>query len=90
MRAKVKQSNIRNRTELSLLDIAQMFNPILQGWINYYGCYTPSALYPLCRYFNMTLIAWAKKKYKSLRGSKIKTVMFLERIIKEQPLLFVH
>jgi len=34
MRAKVKQSNIRNRTELSLLDIAQMFNPILQGWIN--------------------------------------------------------
>ena len=37
MRAKIRNSNIRKRTDLSLDDIAKEYNPILRGWLNYYG-----------------------------------------------------
>jgi Group II intron, maturase-specific domain len=33
----------------------------------YYGRYTPSALYPLLRHINRTLIAWAMRKFKRYR-----------------------
>ena len=90
MRAKIKKSNVRNRTELSLEKIAKWSNPILIGWINYYGKYTPSAMYPVWRYFNKSLVAWAMRKYKSLRRCKTNAVIFLQRIAKENPDLFAH
>ena len=42
-------------------------NPLLQGWINYYGRYAPSALAPLLRCVNHTLLAWALRKFKRFR-----------------------
>ena len=41
--------------QLSLADIARQLNPLLRGWIGYYGRYAPSALDPLLRYVNQTL-----------------------------------
>lgn len=90
MRATVRKSDMRNRTDLSLGDIARWFNPILQGWLNYYGNYNRSALYPVWRHFNQTLIAWAMKKYKRLQRHKIKAGLFIERISLKQPGLFAH
>jgi hypothetical protein len=89
MRAKMRRSNIRHMTDLSIEAIADWYNPILQGWLNYYGRYTKSALYPIWRHFNKTLVAWAMRKYKMLR-SKTKASRFIMRICKNQPNLFVH
>ena len=30
------------------------FNPILQGWMNFYGIYTPTAMKPIWSYVNAT------------------------------------
>lgn len=90
MRAKTKKCNWRNRTELSLVDIAQRYNPVLQGWLNYYGRYTRSALYSVWRHFNKTLVAWAMRKYKRLKGHKTKASIFIEGISVKRPDLFVH
>ena len=90
MRATTRKSNVRNRTELSLKDIARWYNPVLQGWINYYGKYYRSALYPMLRHFNKTLVAWAMKKYRRLRNRKTRAGKFLERISKENRNLFAH
>lgn len=90
MRAKTRKLNIRNRTELSLNEIGKWYNPILQGWLNYYGRYTCSALYALWRHVNITLISWARSKYLHLKRHKTKAAIFLERIAKKQPWLFVH
>lgn len=90
MRATTRKDDLRNRTDLSLDDIARWYNPKLQGWLNYYGKYSRSALYPVWRHFNKTLVAWARRKYKSLQRHKTKAGMFIERISKEQPNLFVH
>ena len=90
MRSTTRKSNVRNRTELSLKDIARWYNPILQGWINYYGKYCRSALYPMMRHFNKTLVAWAMKKYRRLRKRKTRAGKFIERISKENRNLFAH
>jgi RNA-directed DNA polymerase len=90
MRQKLRELNFRNRTDLSLRDISRMYDPILRGWVAYYGKFYPSALYPLFRHFNKTLVAWAMKKYRRLKGHKIRASLFLEKIAKERAHLFVH
>jgi RNA-directed DNA polymerase len=90
MRQTTRLWNFRNRAELSLEDIAHMFNPILRGWLEYYGRYHPSAMYPVLRHFNMTLVAWAMQKYKRFKGHKTRAAIFIEKISEKQPGLFIH
>jgi group II intron reverse transcriptase/maturase len=90
MRLKVRRLRVGTRTELSLGQVAKWLNPTINGWITYYGCYTRSALYGLCRYVNMTLVRWARRKFKTLRLHKIRTALFLEAIANQHPNLFAH
>ena len=90
MRATTRKLNYRNRTQLSLRDISRLHNPVLRGWIAYYGKFSPSAMYPVFRHFNITLVAWAMRKYKRFKGHKTRASLFLEKIAAEQPRLFVH
>jgi RNA-directed DNA polymerase len=90
MRAKIRNSNIRKRTDLSLDDIAKEYNPILRGWLNYYGKYNRSSMYSVLRHFNKTLVTWAMRKFKKLKGRRIRAGNFLIEIAKRQPLLFEH
>jgi RNA-directed DNA polymerase len=41
----VRSWRLHRRSDKSLGDLAQMYNPIIRGWINYYGSYYKSALY---------------------------------------------
>jgi RNA-directed DNA polymerase len=90
MRAKTRKRNFRNRTELSLKDIANFHNPVLRGWIEYYGRYSRSSLYPVFRHFNKTLIAWAMRKFKRFKDRKRQASTFIEEIYKKEPSLFAH
>ena len=90
MRAQVRKDNIRNRTDLSLQGIANWYNARLIGWINYYGKYSRSALYPVLWNFNKTLVAWAMRKFKRFRNRKTWASKWLERISRENPRLLYH
>ena len=90
MREKIKELGIRRRTELSLADIAYRINPLLRGWINYYGRYAPSALAPLLRYVNQTLLAWAMRKFKRFKAHKIRASHFLQKLSRQSANHFVH
>src|SRR5215467_8222129 len=90
MRAKIRELRVRHRTELSLADIAHRINPLLRGWINYYGRYAPSALAPLLRYVNQTLLGWARRKFKRFKGHKIRASCFLQQLVRRNANLFVH
>lgn len=90
MRQVIRSSNIRNRVELNLKDIAKIFNQILRGWIEYYGHYSRSCLNPLFYHFNKTLVMWARQKYKKLRTHKIRASKFVQKIAKQNPALFEH
>ena len=89
MREAIRDLNIRHQTQLSLQDIARQLNPLLRGWIEYYGRYTRSVLYPLLRYVNQTLVAWVMRKFKRFKGHKIRACRFLQRLATERVDLFV-
>jgi hypothetical protein len=90
MRSTIRDLNIRRRTHVSMADIAQQINPILRGWIEYYGRYNHQALGPILRYVNQTLQAWLMRKFKRFMGRKTKTSLFLKRLSRERPGLFAH
>ena len=90
MRTTIRELGLRHRTELSMADIARQINPLLRGWIGYYGQYTPSALYPMFRYVNQTLLAWAMRKYKRFKAHKVRASHFLQRLVRDNARLFVH
>jgi RNA-directed DNA polymerase len=90
MRQKIRETNFRNRTQIALGDIARGLNPLLRGWVEYYGRYNPSALYPVFRQVNRTLVAWAMRKYKHLAGHRTRASLFLESIAEKNPRLFAH
>jgi RNA-directed DNA polymerase len=90
MRDAIRQLNIRRQTQRSLADIAQLLNPLLRGWIGYYGRFAPSALSPLLRYVNNTLVAWAMRKFKRFKNHKTRAGRFFERLSKERADLFAH
>jgi RNA-directed DNA polymerase len=90
MRQKAHHLNYRNRTNLNLQDIASTLNPILRGWIAYYGRFQPSALGPLYRHINKSLVAWARRKYKRFRNSKRRAGTFLQEVSRKCPQLFAH
>ena len=86
----IRDLNIWHQTQLSLQNIARRLNPLLRGWIVYYGRYAPSALYPLRRYVNQKLMAWVMRKFKRFKGHKIQASQFLQRLASERVDLFVH
>lgn len=90
MRTKIRKSRLRERTDLSLAEIAGWLNPIMRGWLEYYGKYTRSAMYAIVRHVNKALGRWATRKFKSLRCRKIGATEFVERCMKRNPGLFVH
>ena len=90
MREAIRKTNFRNRTQVMLEDIAHQLNPVLRGWMEYYGRYCPSALYPVFRHVNRFLVAWAMRKYKRLSGHRTRAGIFLESISRKNPRLFAH
>lgn len=90
MRQATRRSNLRNRTDLELKDIARLANPVLRGWLEYYGRYNPSAMAPVLRHFNCTLVAWVMRKYRRFRGHKVRAAQLMEAIAKRCPNLFAH
>ena len=67
MREEIRDWQLGCRVDKRIDDLARMFNPIIRGWLTYYGRYYPSALYPTLRYLDRRLARWAQEKYKSLR-----------------------
>ncbi|MFF4796636.1 group II intron maturase-specific domain-containing protein [Streptomyces sp. NPDC001276] len=42
-------------------DLARKINPIVRGWVNYYGAFYKSALFPLLERINAYLMRWMRK-----------------------------
>jgi group II intron reverse transcriptase/maturase len=90
MRLKIRKLRVRMATELSITQLAKWLNPIIQGWIGYYGRFTRSALYGMCRHVNKALVRWARRKFKPLRRHKTNAIKFVEGISLQDPYLFAH
>jgi RNA-directed DNA polymerase len=85
----LRSMRIHRRTTLSLDDLAQWLNPIVAGWINYYGRFYRSGMYPLLQRVSSYLRRWAGKKYRRLRNFK-RFKRWWTGLIERQPALFAQ
>lgn len=91
MRDKIRQIDLRRQTYLPLEEMARRLNPILRGWIQYYGRFYPTELRAkLFSYLNQELSAWLRQKHQRLRRKHRRSRELLERIAQQRPGLFVH
>lgn len=90
MRQKARGWKMHLRSDKTLEDLSKMFSPVIKGWINYYGSFYKSALYPTLKQLNRTLVRWATRKFKRFRGHRQRAEHWLGRIAKKQPRLFPH
>ncbi len=90
MRQKTRRWNLRNRSDLSLGEIADLYNPVLRGWMEYFGRFCSSEMYPALRHVNLAFVSWAMRKYHRLNGHKTRAGLFMKAISKRQPRLFPH
>ncbi|MBV8995559.1 MAG: hypothetical protein JO287_18090 [Pseudonocardiales bacterium] len=87
----IRQWRLGRRTSLSFRGLATVINPIVSGWINYYGRFYKSKLMNfLEQQINPFLVKWAMRKYKRLRRAKGKTRRKLAEIASAFPGMFAH
>jgi RNA-directed DNA polymerase len=90
MRRVIRGWRIHRMSDKSIEDLSRIFSPVLRGWINYYGSFYKSALYPIFDQLNCALKRWAMRKYKKLRGRQRRARYWLGRIARREPNMFVH
>ena len=90
MRERIRSWRLPQHAPLPLADIARILNPVLQGWWQYYGRFYPTELSKLFTYFDERLGAWLRRKYKSLKRHRGRSLRRLNGIAKRNPSFFVH
>jgi RNA-directed DNA polymerase len=89
MGAEVRSWRIHRRTGHTFAQLARFMNPIVRGWIQYYGAFYPSALRPFLQRINAYLLRWIRRKYKRLTGYR-KARTCLQGIMQRYSGMFAH
>src|SRR5271166_3910881 len=58
---------LHKRSDKSLTDLAEMYNPCIRGWITYYSHFYKTQLRPTLKRIDLYVIRWARRKFKRLR-----------------------
>lgn len=90
IRQTIRRWRLHLRGGLTLTDLARSINPIVRGWINYYGRFYRSQLLRSLDRINEYLMRWAMRKYKRLRRRPKMAWKVMASARKRQPDLFVH
>jgi RNA-directed DNA polymerase len=85
IRKEIRSWRIHLRSSKSLTDLANIFNAPVQGWVNYYGRYNKSVMYPCIRNIEHCLKRWVMRKYKRFRRNQTRATNFLGVIRKRDP-----
>ena len=87
--AQVPAWRLHHRIGSSEHDLARLVNPAVRGWMQYYGAFYRSALYPLLARINAYVMRWSRKKYKRLRGRKAAQAQWAT-VVKLRPRFSAH
>jgi RNA-directed DNA polymerase len=82
-----RMASTRNNQRLE--DLARHVNPVVRGWLHYYGRFYRSKCVQVLRHLNEALAAWAQRKYKRFRRRERASMHWLGRIAQRDPTLFV-
>jgi hypothetical protein len=87
---KLEELNVNNLTFKSIVGVAQYLNPMIRGWVGYYGKFKMFVLTKVFRLLFKRLVRWARKRYKRYKTSIRKGYKWLASVRKQYPTLFYH
>jgi RNA-directed DNA polymerase len=90
MRQEMRRWRLPLRSDKAIDDLARMWNPVIRGWIQYYGRFYRSALASVFRHLNDLLVRWAMRKYKRFRRHRRRAEHWLGEVARREPRLFAH
>ena len=85
----VRQWRLHHWTGHTIAEVAARINPIVRGWMQYYGAFYRTVLRPLLQRINAYLMRWLRRKYRRLRPFK-KALACWQRITSQYPRGFAH
>jgi RNA-directed DNA polymerase len=89
MSEEVRSWHIHLRTTTDLAELAEWINPVVRGWMTYYGRFYRTELHGLLKRINTYLVRWARRKFKRLRSFK-KAKRWWHGLLQRQPALLAH
>jgi len=90
MRQTIRGWHLQLKCDKGLRDLSVMFNPVLRGWLHYYGRFHGSAMASVWKHLNAYLARWLMRKYKHLARHKTRARRALGRLAAATPQAFVH
>ncbi len=89
MSATVKSWRLHRRVTSTGAELASMINPIVRGWMSYYGAFYRSVLYPVLHRINTYLLRWIMNKYRKLATWEKATQAMRDATVRN-PRYFAH
>lgn len=90
MRQSLRQRRLFKHSELSLEQLASQLASPVRGWMAYYCRFRGSEFQTVADYIDHSIVRWARRKYKRLRGHKHRAFAWLDRLKRTLPALFPH
>src|ERR1700752_2670464 len=81
---------LHHRSDKSLIELAQMYNPCIRGWITYYSHFYRTQLRPTLKRIDAYVIRWARRKFKRMRHKTKGAIDLFDRLRRANPTLFAH
>jgi RNA-directed DNA polymerase len=86
----IRRWTLHHSSDKSLPNLAEMYNPCIRGWINYYGNFYRTQLRSTLKRIDLYVIRWARRKFKRLRRKTQGARDWFDRLRRANPTLFAH
>jgi group II intron reverse transcriptase/maturase len=87
---KFEALNVNKLSFKSIVGVSQYLNPMIRGWVHYYGKFKMYELTKVFRLLSKRLVWWARKRYKRYKTSIKRGYKWLLAVRKQYPTLFYH
>jgi len=87
---KIRSWHLQLKSGHTLEGLAKVFNPEIQGWLNYYGAFYPRELTDIWFRLNNYLVRWVMRKYRRFATSKRRARLYLKNFARINSNLFAH
>jgi RNA-directed DNA polymerase len=90
IRKEIRDWRLLWATNIGIEQIAEKYNPVIRGWLNYYGKYGRKELSKVVENVNLHLCYWIRRKYKGYKHKPLQARHLLRKIASEKQDLFAH
>jgi len=89
-RDKIKDMQLHKYSGSTIERLADLLNPTIRGWLNYFMKFQPSATRYNMDCINRRLAKWVMCKYKRFKGHRRRAEIWLRSLAISNPNMFVH